>query len=264
MKKRIDYHQQGKDSLYKIWHTSKEHLFIYFHSEGGSIVSNDQVFPIKEGGLVLIAAGTYHYTMPDKPAIYERSKLTVLPHELDKISHLLSENNILKSFLNKAIVYAEIDESDRDAVDNIFKEMNSSKNRNTELTFFSCLLRLLCFFDKYIVESTPATVGIMSEATKYINSNISFDIDLDKICSALNISKYYFCRQFKMHTGTTVKKYILKTRIILAKGELMKTNMPITEISERCGFSSVSYFCRVFKEEENCSPLQYRKRKQII
>jgi len=56
-----------------------------------------------------------------------------------------------------------------------------------------------------------------------------------------------------------VMEYILKTRIVLAKNDLLKTNLSITEISEQNGFSSVSYFCRAFKEEEKLSPLQYRK-----
>ena len=85
------------------------------------------------------------------------------------------------------------------------------------------------------------------------------DICIDDICAAINSSKYHFCRQFKKHTGLTVMEYILKTRIILAKTELIKTNLSITEISERLGFSSVSYFCRAFKAESGLTPLQYRK-----
>ena len=47
----------------------------------------------------------------------------------------------------------------------------------------------------------------------------------------------------------TVMEYILKTRIVLAKGLLISEKIPVSEVSSRCGFSSVSYFCRVFKEE---------------
>ena len=86
------------------------------------------------------------------------------------------------------------------------------------------------------------------------------DITIDHICRAVGISKYHFCRQFKAHTKLTVMDYILKTRIILAQSELSKTNLSIADISEKCGFSSASYFCRVFKQEEACTPLQYRKR----
>ena len=133
-------------------------------------------------------------------------------------------------------------------------------NSECELILISCLLRILFFLNKYSVESTPSSTGFMSKAIVYINENISSDIDIDKVCRAINISKYYFCRQFKEHTGMTVMNYILKTRIVLAKSELKKTDLSITEISEKYSFSSVSYFCRVFKEEEKCTPLQFRKR----
>ena len=59
--------------------------------------------------------------------------------------------------------------------------------------------------------------------------------------------------------GMTVMDYVLKTRIVLAKNMLEKENVSISEVSGRCGFSSESYFCRVFKESVGVSPLKYRK-----
>jgi AraC-like DNA-binding protein len=53
--------------------------------------------------------------------------------------------------------------------------------------------------------------------------------------------------------------YILKTRIILAQDMLSKEKLSVAEISERCGFSSISYFCRVFKNETGKTPLEYRR-----
>ena len=40
---------------------------------------------------------------------------------------------------------------------------------------------------------------------------------------------------------------------------LSDREMTIGEISSRCGFSSQSYFCRVFKDESGMTPLQYQK-----
>lgn len=261
--KRI-YRQRGKDPLYKTWHASKEHLFMYMHSNGGSIVSAKQVFPIKKGSLVFIAANTYHYTMPDDPDNYERSKLWILQNELSKVLDLLSDNNAFKNLLDKEIVYSEIDEDAQKEIEFIFNELSKCNTDNErEVMLLSCCLKLLLYLNKYSKGYTCLSTGTMEKAVDYINKNISSDISIDSICSAIGFSKYYFCRQFKKHTGMTVMQYILKTRIVLAKSELKKTNVSITEISERYGFSSVSYFCRVFKEEENCSPLQYRKRRKI-
>lgn len=264
MDEKIIYRQQGKDPLYKTWHASKEHLFMYIHSGTGSIVCNEDVFPIKRGTLVFIAADTYHYTMPDVPDIYDRSKLIISPARFDKVLDLIGDNSIFKNIYNKAVIYAEIDEKNYDAVDSLFSDWKENEDKSKqELILLSGLLRLMYFLNSYTVNSTFAVANVVNRAIKYINENIARDINIDDICSAVNMSKYYFCRQFKEYTGLTVMRYILKTRIILAKSELKKTNLSISEISEKYGFSSVSYFCRVFKEEENCTALQYKRRNHI-
>ena len=96
---------------------------------------------------------------------------------------------------------------------------------------------------------------------EYINENIQRDISIDEICAAVHMSKYHFCRQFKKITGTTVMNYIKKTRVIMAKNMLINESLSVAEISNRCGFSSISYFSRIFKEETGVSPLKYKKNK---
>lgn len=260
MEEKIIYHQKGKDSLYKIWHASEEHLFMYIYSGDGSIVSNPKSFPIAEGTLIFLSAGTYHYTMPEHPEDYDRSKLCLAPEKLNRILDILNPDNNFRNFRKKAIVYAYIDKKDRNTIDKIFQDMNACTNLyDSELLQLISGMRLLVYLQKYSQESTPGVSGYMSQALEYINQNIALDISIDQICTTVNVSKYHFCRRFKKYTGLTVMQYILKTRILLAKNELRKTHLSISQISDEYGFSSVSYFCRVFKEEENCTPLQYRK-----
>jgi len=260
MKEKIVYHEIGKDSLYRTWHASDEHLLMYIYSDGGSIVSGDKVFPIQSGTLVFIAAGTYHYTMPDEPENYDRSKLTIDPRKFNEMMSAL-RGNTFASLTSKAIVYAEIPKENRDEIDIVFQQNERcSTEDEKELLIFSACMKLLFYLNKYSVESTVSAAGLMARAMDYINQNISYEIHVDHICATVGISKYHFCRQFKKHTGLTVMEYILKTRIVLAKSDLIKTKLSVTEISERNGFSSVSYFCRVFKEEEGLSPLKYRNK----
>lgn len=248
-------HQIGKDPLYNIWHTSDSHLLMYFHSDGGSVVCSEGNFPIKEGALVFIAADTYHYTLPDAPEKYDRSKIFATKSEQLKISELL---NLISS--DKAIVYAEIEEAKRERVNALFDEIEGCTVDSERKAVTLCsYLKLLSYLDKYSKASTQTAVGFMARAVNYINENIALDIDIDDVCSAVNVSKYHFCRQFKKQMGMTMMQYVLKTRIVLAKNDLKSSNLSVTEISEKNGFSSVSYFSRVFKEEEKCSPLKYRK-----
>lgn len=261
MEDNILCHQRGKDPFYKIWHASDEHLIMYFYSDGGSVVCAQKVFPIKKGSLVFIAANAYHYTMPEDPQRYDRSKLTISPHRLNQILDLLGEHNVFRDVSCKAILYAEIPPGEQTVVDAIWSEIALCGSEDErQLILLSCCMKLLFYLRRYSTGHTVLSPGIMGKAIDYINRNIASDICIEDICAAVGVSKHYFCRIFKQHTGMTVMQYILQTRIVLAKSELRKPELSITEISYRYGFSSVSYFCRVFKEETLCSPLQYRKR----
>lgn len=263
MKEKFIYHEKGKDPLYKIWHSSDEHLFMYIHSGTGCIVSEEKIFPIKKGILIFISANKYHYTLPDDPEAYNRSKF-VFPLQMLKTSESFEETNTIKKLSQNSIVCAEIPEYDMEKIEQIFADYNTYKNeKGSELLFLSCLFKLVFFLDKYSVESVPINEGKLNNAIKYINENIALDITIEDICKEINISKHYFCRQFKEHIGLTIMKYVLRTRITLAKIDLVKTKLSISEISEKNGFSSVSYFCRIFKETEKCTPLQFRKRNML-
>lgn len=256
-------HEMGKDPLYKTWHASKQPMFIYMHSDGGSIVCSENSYPIQKGTLCFVGAGKYHYTMPDVPTLYDRSKLFVPAVEFDKILEIISVNP--SKFSSETFVYALVDESERNKVEEIFCKIKEYEHDETygKWILTSCIIELLAFLNRYSVKIIPATSGVVSKAVEYINSNIEKNISIDEICTEIHVSKYHFCRQFKKATGTTVMKYVLKTRIVMAKNMILNENLPITEISNRCGFSSVSYFSRVFKDETGVSPLKYKKSGQI-
>lgn len=255
MEKRISYHERGQDSLFKIWHALEEHMLIYMYSDGGSIVCSEKSYPIKKGALCLIGAKKHHYTMPDEPKCYDRSKVSF---SAERYQSLLM---MLPSLAEDAMTYAQIPDCDQTEVDSLFRQINNYDKNKTygDLIFLSCLAKLLYYLDRYAVESIPSTCGFLNQSIEYINNHIFSRLTVDKICDHCHISKYYYCRKFKETMGMTVMEYILKTRIVLAQTMLLKEELTITAISERCGFSGISYFCRVFKEETGVSPLQYRK-----
>lgn len=248
------YRVVGKDPHFRIWHMNEGHALIYTYSSGGSIVCKEKVYPITEGALCFIAAGKYHYTMPDDPAVYERSKLIEPP---EHFSHVIGA---IPGFAEKDFVYAQIPPSERDAVDAVFREIHAhASDRHGCILLLAGIARLSYYLDRYATESIPSESGFMDRAVAYINDRIFTDISIDGICAHVHMSKYYFCRRFKEAVGVTVMQYVLKTRLTLAKNMLRDTSLSIGEISEQCGFSSPSYFCRAFKEESGISPSRFRR-----
>ena len=255
--------QTGIDTEYKHWHKNEDNMIIFIHSGSGSIVCNERVYPIKEGALCFIGANKYHYTVPDDAIVYRRSKVFISDGKLSRILSLVSESDAFAhDFHEDSFVYAEIPTDKIPAVDALLRDMSHHANdrKCRDAIFVSCFLRLLGFIAQNALDAISNSPSSLHRAIEYINQSIEKPLSIDQICEYVHISKYHFCRSFKKATGLTVMQYILNTRVVLAKHMLETEGLSIIEISEQCGFSSVSYFCRAFKEATLMTPLQYKKR----
>ena len=62
---------------------------------------------------------------------------------------------------------------------------------------------------------------------------------------------------FKMLTGMTATNFVRKTRVEMAEKLIKQGNMNISEVVYSIGFTSRSYFSKIFKKRYNCSPKYY-------
>ena len=76
----------------------------------------------------------------------------------------------------------------------------------------------------------------------------------------MDINKYYLIRLFKQQTGLSPIDYLIHVRLEEAEKLLAKSNITVSDISDRVGFHSPSHFSKTFKENNHCTPSQYRKR----
>lgn len=94
----------------------------------------------------------------------------------------------------------------------------------------------------------------------FIQAHYMDKITLDDISAQINICKSECCRFFKKYMQQSLFDYLLYYRIEKSLPLLTENRLSVTEIAEQTGFSSSGYFSRVFKEQMNCSPSQYRKK----
>ena len=264
MEKRIIIRQFGLDKYHKLWHANDTNMIIYMHSGSGSIVCNEQIYPIKKGTLCFVGSQKYHYTMTSNSSTYERSKIFITNDDFNSLLALSKNDTVISdAFNDSSIVYAELSQEEIEATDALITDISRYKDDESygDLIFASCIMRLLVFMSENAVDTVTRPHGSMYKAIEYINENIKEDITVDSICEHVHTSKYHFCRSFKKATGLTVMNYILKTRITLAKNLLANESRSVGEISALCGFSTPSVFCRAFKESTAMTPLQYRKYK---
>lgn len=95
---------------------------------------------------------------------------------------------------------------------------------------------------------------------QYIQEHYGEKLSLEEIAKAASISSREGIRCFQKNIGMSPIKYLNDYRIRKAARRLLETGESIMEIGENCGFSSNSYFGKVFRETFGCTPKEYRKR----
>ncbi len=93
----------------------------------------------------------------------------------------------------------------------------------------------------------------------FITSNLETELTCEKLGAKFGYHPYYLSRLIKLHTGKTLKQYIISARIGEAKNLLKSTDLSFSDIAARCGFENAAYFSNAFKAKTKMSPGQYRK-----
>lgn len=69
----------------------------------------------------------------------------------------------------------------------------------------------------------------------------------------------YLNRLMLLHTGKTIRQYVIACRIAKAIELLESTDMPIAEIAEKTGAGSISHFSKLFTSKTGKNPSFYRR-----
>lgn len=96
----------------------------------------------------------------------------------------------------------------------------------------------------------------------YILNHLTEDLSVDRLCEHLHLSRRKIYEYSEEFLHCSIAKYIKKMRLQHAQTLLTETTLPVSTISEQCGFSDYNYFCRIFKQENGMSARSYRAAQQ--
>lgn len=100
--------------------------------------------------------------------------------------------------------------------------------------------------------------SVIDPAIRRIHMGYSEKLTIDELAEICSVSKYHFCRVFKLATGVSAIQYLMRYRLKIAHALLAETDKSISEIAWNCGFSDENYFYRCYKKQYGDSP--WRKR----
>lgn len=103
-----------------------------------------------------------------------------------------------------------------------------------------------------------------SDLVRQINEKIegSFadpDLNLNRIADELGMSPVYISRIYKQQTLSTIMDSVVQVRMQEVCRLLEETDLSVSSIAERTGFTSSSYLHRMFKRHLNVTPIEYRR-----
>ncbi len=254
----ISHHERGRDPLYRIWNCVDGNMILYVHEGDGNFVFQDRMYPLTPGALCLVGEDIPHYTVPDEPARYDRSKLILAAETVSGLLELLpAENGFRRLFFSRGAVYALIPPEEREQVEALFSAAaEHPTDRAVGLFAFFGLMHLLY---RHTVNEVARPFSAQADAIAYINRHYAEPITIADVAAHAHVSQYHFCRTFKRRLGMTVMDYIADTRLAAAKRLLATDRLTISEIADKCGFSSPAYFCQFFKRRERMTPSAFRK-----
>ncbi|MBS5787980.1 MAG: helix-turn-helix domain-containing protein [Clostridioides difficile] len=93
----------------------------------------------------------------------------------------------------------------------------------------------------------------------FINEKYNTNITLSEVASEFNLNYHFLSHCIKDNIGMSFQNYLNKIRLEKSVNMVLQSDKNMTEIAIANGFSSTSYFYKVFKNEYNCTPLEYRK-----
>ena len=107
---------------------------------------------------------------------------------------------------------------------------------------------------------TTANSLILTKIISLINENFSDpQLSLEYISKELGVSTFSVSKIFQQKLKMKYIDYVTNIRIDYAKQLLEQTNLPLTEISSKAGYTEQSTFFRAFKKITKETPGQYRR-----
>ena len=121
-----------------------------------------------------------------------------------------------------------------------------------------------CFYSliNLLVDTKGKQNVYLSEAISFIKNNYPQDISIADIAASVSISPTHLNRMFKTYLNTSIKQYLIDSRLSRATRLLEFSTLSLTEIADRCGFAHLAHFSATFKKKNGKSPMEYRMANQ--
>lgn len=264
---RLDAYEMGSFACH--WHPEIEFTLIL----KGEILYqiNDHTYHLKEGDGIFCNANMLHTGRHANSRDCSYLSVTVNPSLLygyeasllqTKYVQPVTENPLLPS----AAFFPDVP-WEREVLSHLtaIRRLWQDPPRSYELRLLTELYQIwILLFDHLDLETRPSSGDVrelerLRRIVTFIHEHYMEHISLEDISGCVNMCKSECCRLFKRNMNQPLFDYLLHYRIRQSIPLLAQGKDSITDISMQCGFSSPSYYTKLFRKFTGCTPREYAK-----
>lgn len=216
------------------------HEILYYLGGDATFICDAFSKKLPPRSLILIPRESYHFFKLDDPKGFERLKISL--NSLDGFDELL-----LHGF-STIRIFEGLDEASEGLLYNLCEELKGngkSGAREHAIAFGSLLILLSSLESGGYEEKDSDRSRMVSDAIRYIEKNISGNLDTSALAAKLGVSPSTLSHVFTEEMGISLHKYVIQKRIAFAERLLSAGNNP-TKIYEACGFGDYSSFYKAY------------------
>ena len=101
---------------------------------------------------------------------------------------------------------------------------------------------------------------LVADALRHIAQHCHRPLRVADIAAAVGVGPRHLLRRFHRIRGRTIVQEIARVRLDRAKSLLASTDLDLSAIARRCGYSSPRRMTQLFRRQEGCTPTAYRQR----
>ncbi len=273
--------QYKNNSTIRVWYNVQTRSFTsHWHSALEIIAPvenyydveiNDELYRVNPGEIIAIPPGeTHRLIAPETGSRY------VFMFDITPYSKLKGFSGIQSLLINPLFITRETYPKVYDEIYQLLQAITSeyfSENEYKELTIHSLLLSLFVklgynhidtqdIFPNVRPGKQKTYVQKFNDLLDYIDTHYMEELTLEEVATSIGFSKFHFSRLFRQYTNFTFCDYVNYRRIKVAEELLIRPDLSITEVALQSGFPSISTFNRLFKQQKNCTPSEYRAMNQ--
>jgi len=149
----------------------------------------------------------------------------------------------------------------------LFKKMRNADASQRFIGLMQILQLMLDDKEKIVLSSDSYEISLTSDSStdkldkviRYIYKHYTTKLSAENVAQLVHMSTNHFHRFFKQRTEQTFTEVVNQLRVSKACSLLINSRMPISTISDTCGFNNVSNFNRRFLQFKNMKPSEFRK-----